>query len=75
MAGPVQPRAITRFSLPWQWDGAPLRLMSRAEDETGARQPTRTDWKQRYASSNFMHNNAIQAWQVSAAGTVENVYT
>jgi sulfane dehydrogenase subunit SoxC len=75
LAGPVQPRAMTRFSLPWQWDGGPLRLMSRAEDETGARQPTRTDWKQRYASSNFMHNNAIQAWQVSAAGTVENVYT
>jgi sulfane dehydrogenase subunit SoxC len=75
LAGPVHPRAMTRFSLPWQWEGAPARLMSRAEDETGAGQPTRTDWKQRYAPSNFMHNNAIQAWQVGAAGSIENVYT
>jgi len=75
LAEPVQPRAMTRFSLPWHWDGAPLRLMSRAEDETGATQPTRTEWKQRYAPSNFMHNNAIQAWRIDAAGTVENVYT
>ena len=72
---PVSSRAMTRFSLPWHWDGAPLRLMSRARDETGAVQPTRTDWKTRYAPSNFMHNNAIQAWQISAGGSVENVYT
>lgn len=75
LAAPVHARAMTRFSLPWRWDGAPARLMSRAEDETGARQPTRTDWKQRYAPSNFMHNNTIQAWQVNAAGSIENVYT
>jgi len=66
---------MTRFSLPWHWDGAPVRLLSRAEDETGAVQPTRTDWKKRYAPSNFMHNNAIQAWQINAAGKVENAYT
>ena len=75
LAAPVHPRAFTRFSLPWHWDGAPSRLMSRAEDETGAVQPTRAAWKQRYAPSNYNHNNAIQAWQVSAAGTIENVYT
>lgn len=75
LTAPVQSRAMTRFSLPWHWDGGPARLMSRAEDETGATQPTRTDWKKRYAPSNFMHNNAIQAWQISAAGSVENVYT
>jgi len=72
---PINSRAMTRFSLPWHWDGAPVRLLSRAEDETGAVQPTRTDWKKRYAPSNFMHNNAIQAWQISAAGDVENAYT
>jgi sulfane dehydrogenase subunit SoxC len=75
LTAPVISRAMTRFSLPWQWDGGPVRLMSRARDETGAVQPTRTDWKQRYSPSNFMHNNAIQAWQISAAGSVENVYT
>jgi sulfane dehydrogenase subunit SoxC len=75
LSAPVNARALTRFSLPWLWDGAPLRLMSRAEDETGASQPTRSDWKARYAPSNFMHNNAIQAWRIGAEGEVENVYT
>jgi len=75
LSAPVNARALTRFSLPWLWDGAPLRLMSRAEDETGATQPTRSDWKARYAPSNFMHNNAIQAWRINAEGEVENVYT
>jgi sulfane dehydrogenase subunit SoxC len=75
LATPANSRAMTRFSLPWQWDGAPVRLMSRAVDETGAVQPTRTDWKQRYSPANFMHNNAIQAWQINATGSVENVYT
>jgi sulfane dehydrogenase subunit SoxC len=75
LTSPVNDRAMTRFSLPWHWDGAPLQLMSRAQDETGATQPTRTDWKQRYAPTNFMHNNAIQAWRISEAGAVENVYT
>ena len=74
LAGPVHARAMTRFSLPWSWDGSPLQLMSRASDETGAIQPTRGRWKERYAPSNFMHNNAIQTWQITAEGGIENVY-
>ena len=72
---PVHSRAMTRFTLPWRWDGSPVELHSRAADDTGAAQPTRTVWKQRYAPSNYNHNNAIQAWAVSAEGAVENVYT
>jgi sulfane dehydrogenase subunit SoxC len=75
LVGPVLPKALTRFRLPWQWDGAPARLLSRAEDETGAVQPTRTAWKAKYDPSNFLHNNAIQAWQVTPEGSVENAYT
>ena len=74
LAEPLHPRAMARFSLPWSWDGAPLQLMSRAEDDSGARQPTRSVWKARYAPSNFMHNNAIQTWQITADGSIENVY-
>jgi sulfane dehydrogenase subunit SoxC len=48
--------------------------MSRAEDETGTLQPTHSAWKARYAPSNFMHNNAIQTWQITAEGGIENVY-
>ncbi len=71
---PVLPRALTRFRMPWRWDGSPLVLMSRAEDETGAVQPTRSDWKARYDPSNFLHYNAIQPWQITAEGAVQNVY-
>ncbi len=72
--GPVLPRALTRFRLPWRWDGSPLVLMSRAMDETSAVQPTRSDWKSKYDPSNFLHYNAIQPWQITAEGEVQNVY-
>lgn len=73
--GPVHTRAMTRFSLPWKWDGSPAVLQSRATDESGMVQPTRTDWAKRYAPGNYNHNNAIQAWNVTAKGGVENAYT
>ncbi len=71
---PVLARATTRFRMPWHWEGAPTLLMSRAEDVTGAVQLRRADWKKRYDASNFLHNNAIQAWQITAEGMVQNVY-
>ncbi|MDW4550273.1 sulfite dehydrogenase [Defluviimonas sp. D31] len=74
LQGPVLPRALTRFRLPWAWEGAPAVLMSRAEDATGAVQPTREAWKARYDPSNFLHYNAIQPWQITAEGEVQNVY-
>ena len=39
--GPVLPKALTRFRMPWRWNGGPSVLQSRAVDETGAVQPTR----------------------------------
>ena len=72
---PAPSRALARFRMPWRWDGGPAVLMSRAEDETGAVQPTRSAWKARYHPSNFLHNNAIQAWAVTPEGTVANVYS
>jgi len=71
---PVLPRAMTRFTLPWYWDGAPSVLMSRAIDVTGARQPTRDEWKSRYAPTSANHYNAIQSWRIGADGSVANVY-
>jgi sulfane dehydrogenase subunit SoxC len=74
LEGPVLPKAFTRFSLPWRWDGRPATLMSRAHDEQGRVQPTRAAWKARYAAHAFNHYNAIQAWRVHKDGRVENVY-
>ena len=71
---PVLDKSLTRFSIPWQWTGAATTLLSRATDELGNTQPTRSEWRSRYAAHSFNHYNAIQAWQVSSSGEVENVY-
>ena len=70
----VLPKAVVRFRAAWQWNGAPARLLSRATDETGARQPTREVAIQNRAPSAFYHYNGIQAWQVEKTGEVRNVH-
>lgn len=72
--GPVLPKAMTRFSIPWRWKGAPTTIMSRAHDEAGYVQPLRSAWKKRYAASNYNHNNAIQPWRIDSEGKITNVY-
>ena len=44
LSGPVLPKALTRFRAPWRWDGGPAVLQSRATDDTGMVQPTRTQF-------------------------------
>lgn len=72
--GPVLPRALTRFRMPWRWNGGPSVLMSRAVDETGAVQPTRAALMASRGAQFRYHYNAIQSWNVAAAGEVTNVY-
>ncbi|MBV8624887.1 MAG: sulfite dehydrogenase [Herbaspirillum sp.] len=70
---PVLDRALTRFTLPWRWDGAPTVLQSRAIDESGYVQPTgRQLVDARGLESNY-HFNAIQSWKVAADGVITNV--
>jgi sulfane dehydrogenase subunit SoxC len=71
---PVLPKALTRFRLPWHWDGRPSTLMSRATDETGDTQPTRASWIAQFAPGQGYHFNGIQSWSVESDGTVKNVY-
>jgi sulfane dehydrogenase subunit SoxC len=71
---PVLSKALTRFRLPWQWDGRPATLMSRAIDESGDVQPTRAAWLAQYAPGQFYHYTGICAWGIEADGTVKNVY-
>src|SRR5688572_29180631 len=72
--GPVLPQALTRFRMPWRWDGSPSVLMSRAVDETGAVQPTRAALMATRGAAFRYHYNAIQSWSVAAGGAVGNVY-
>lgn len=67
-------RALARFRLPWRWQGNPATLMSRATDNRGNRQPTRTDWLARMGSINRYHFNGIQSWSVATDGSVRNVF-
>ncbi|HXP81977.1 MAG TPA: sulfite dehydrogenase [Verrucomicrobiae bacterium] len=71
---PILPKALTRFRLPWKWDGQPSTLISRATDETGGTQPTRASWIAQYAPGQGYHFNGIQSWSIEADGTVKNVY-
>ena len=74
LQGPLFSKSFTRFRLPWDWDGSPAMLQSRATDEIGNVQEKREVWIARYAPGQAYHSNAIQAWSVAADGSVSNVY-
>jgi sulfane dehydrogenase subunit SoxC len=70
---PVLPKALTRFTLEWRWDGKPVLLQSRAVDETGYVQPTIAQLRTVRGVNGVYNNNSIQTWQVKADGSVFNV--
>jgi len=72
--GPVLPMALTRFRIPWAWQGGRVPIQSRATDESGNVQPTRDEWLSLYGPSQFYHYNAIQLWGVDTDGSVWNIY-
>ncbi|MEP1198806.1 sulfite dehydrogenase [Tateyamaria sp.] len=66
-------KALTRFYLDMDWDGAPMLLQSRAMDETGYVQPTKEQLRETRGENSVYHNNCIQTWYVNAEGIAENV--
>lgn len=70
---PVLSKCLTRFTLPWTWDGKPALLQSRAQDETGFVQPTMRQLRAVRGTRSIYHNNAIQTWQLHDTGEVSNV--
>ena len=71
--GLVLSKALTRFSLLYEWDGKPLLLQSRAMDETGYVQPTLKQLRDARGVESIYHKNSIQTWKVYQTGDVENV--
>ncbi len=67
---PVLPKCLARFRLPWQWDGGPATLLSRAEDDTGAVQPTHAALTAERGTNSYYHYNGIHAWRVAPDGAV-----
>jgi sulfane dehydrogenase subunit SoxC len=69
---PILPKALTRFRLPWIWDGAETLIASRCRDETGYWQPTREELVTarglRPGPDGFNHYNGIKWWRVKRDG-------
>jgi sulfane dehydrogenase subunit SoxC len=73
LESPVLTKALTRFSLPWTWEGGPAVLQSRAMDETGYVQPKLKQLRAVRGTRSIYHNNAIHSWKVAESGQVSNV--
>jgi len=71
---PVLSKALTRFRIPWRWNGGPAVLQSRATDETSYVQPTREKLIAMRGNRTIYHWNAITTWGVSEKGEVKHAY-
>ena len=74
---PILPKALTRFRLPWTWNGEETYLQSRCSDETGYLQPTRDELiairGNRPGPDGFDHFNGVKEWRVHSNGEVTHV--
>lgn len=70
---PVLSKALSRFNIPWVWNGSSALLQSRAIDSSGQVQPLLRQLRDVRGSRSVYHNNAIQTWQVQENGEVANV--
>jgi sulfane dehydrogenase subunit SoxC len=71
---PVLSKSLTRFRMPWQWDGSPAVLASRATDESGYVQPNRAQLIALRGDRGNYHANMITTWGISDKGEVKHVY-
>ncbi len=80
---PILSKALTRFRMPWRWDGQPAVLQSRAWDEAGNVQPTREELlaqrgqpRATYPVTAFpmTHMNPITSWAIDRNGEAKHVY-
>jgi sulfane dehydrogenase subunit SoxC len=80
LQSPVLPKAHTRFTFDWAWDGEEAMLVSRCTDETGDVQPTRAELYKHWGipddeaqkAVRTTHFNAMQPWRVARDGSVHD---
>ena len=80
LQAPVLPRAHTRFTFDWDWDGEEAVLQSRCTDELDEVQPSRAELYRNWGISEedtkkptrSIHTNAIQPWKVARDGSVHD---
>jgi sulfane dehydrogenase subunit SoxC len=73
LKGLVLPKAWTRFSLMYEYEGKPLLLSSRARDDAGHIQPTVKQERAVMGVESVYHRNGTHTWQVTEKGEVNNV--
>ncbi len=73
LAEPGVAMAMSRFYLEIDWQGEEMFLQSRAHDDTGYVQPTKTQLRAIRGENSVYHNNAIQTWWIKSNGEAENV--
>jgi sulfane dehydrogenase subunit SoxC len=83
LQAPVNPKAYTRFRMPWRWDGQPVVLTSRAWDESGNAQPLRADFVAQRGETKTVpnvlgfpnqHYNSLTSWGIDGKGEIKHVY-
>ncbi len=67
---PALSKAVARFSWMWHWQGEEALLLSRATDETGYVQPTRSDISTIRGPGTDYHFNQIVGWKVGSNGAI-----
>ncbi len=70
---PILTKALTRFRIPWEWNGETALLQSRAVDDRGNVQPTQAQLLKARGGNAIYNRNAIQTWRVNPNGTVDSV--
>jgi sulfane dehydrogenase subunit SoxC len=84
LQAPALPRAHTRFTFDWAWDGQEAVIQSRATDELNEVQPTRSELYKNWGFSEeaskkptrAIHNNSQQPWRVMPDGSLRDaMYT
>ncbi len=73
LKGLVLPKAWTRFSYIYKYEGKPLLLSSRARDDAGFIQPTVMEERKAVGVEGVYHRNGIHTWEVNEKGEVSNV--
>ena len=75
---PVLPKAHTRFTFDWAWDGEEAVIQSRCTDDQGEVQPSRAELSKHWGIADVdkparaIHFNAMQPWKVARDGSVSN---
>jgi len=70
LLGPALSKSSVRFQFMWEWRGKEAVLLSRATDDQGDVQPTRTALIARRGLGTDYHFNQIVGWKVESSGRV-----